>query len=64
MGFAPHAMAQTAPPAQRAPAAEVPKTPVPGQIVVQEANTVLAKDDLIGQPSTRPTRRRSAASAI
>src|SRR4051812_42869953 len=49
MGFAPHAMAQTAPPAQRAPAAEAPKTPVPGQIVVQEANTVLARQDLIGQ---------------
>jgi sporulation protein YlmC with PRC-barrel domain len=46
------AMAQTSPPAQR-PAAtppattEVPKTPVTGQILVQEANTVLAKE-LIG----------------
>jgi len=46
------AMAQTPPPAQR-PAAtppattEVPKTPVTGQILVQDANTVLAKE-LIG----------------
>src|SRR5499426_4037694 len=43
------AMAQTSPPAQR-PAAtppattEVPKTPVTGQILVQDANTVLAKE--------------------
>ena len=48
LGFAPEAMAQT-PPAQRAPAVEVPKAPVPGQILVQDANTVLAKQDLIGQ---------------
>ena len=43
------AMAQTSPPAQRGPAAttEVPKTPVTGQILVQDANTVLAKE-LIG----------------
>jgi len=46
------AMAQTSPPTQR-PAAtppattEVPKTPVTGQILVQDANTVLAKE-LIG----------------
>src|SRR5262245_15187044 len=42
------AVAQTSPPAQR-PAAttEVPKTPVTGQILVQDANTVLAKE-LIG----------------
>jgi hypothetical protein len=49
LGLAPQAMAQTTPPAQRAPAVEAPKTPVPGQILVQEANTVLAKGDLIGQ---------------
>ena len=48
LGFAPGAMAQT-PPAQRAPAVEGPKAPVPGQILVQDANTVLAKQDLIGQ---------------
>jgi sporulation protein YlmC with PRC-barrel domain len=44
-------MAQTPPPAPRpapAPAVtEVPKTPVTGQILVQDSNTVLAKD-LIG----------------
>jgi len=50
LGYAPQAMAQTTP-TQQAPAAEsaTPKTPVPGQIVVQEANTLLAKQDLIGQ---------------
>jgi hypothetical protein len=48
LGFAPETMAQTPPP-QRAPAVEVPKAPVPGQILVQDANTVLAKQDLIGQ---------------
>src|SRR5204863_3533889 len=43
------AVAQTSPPAQRPPAAtEAPKAPVPGQILVQDANTVLAKE-LIGQ---------------
>ena len=55
----PNAQVQTPPspnaqgqisPAQRAPAGEtsVPKAPVAGQIVVQDANTVLAKE-LIGQ---------------
>ena len=58
LGFAPEAMAQTTPPAQRAPAVEVPKTPVPGQIVVQEANTVLAKGDLIGQPVYAPDKAK------
>jgi hypothetical protein len=50
LGFAPQAMAQT-PPAQRAPAAVEPaaKAPVPGQILAQDANTILAKQDLIGQ---------------
>ena len=48
------AMAQTPPPAQRpAPTAppaatEVPKEPVAGQILVQDANTMLAKE-FIGQ---------------
>jgi hypothetical protein len=50
LGFAPEAMAQTPPPAQRAPVAEpAPKAPVAGQILVQDANTILAKQDLIGQ---------------
>jgi PRC-barrel domain len=52
------AMAQTPPPAQRAPAAEAPKAPVPGQIVVQEANTVLAKQDLIGQTVYAPDKAK------
>ena len=58
LGYAPHAMAQTTPPAQRAPAVEVPKTPVPGQIVVQDANTVLAKGDLIGQTVYAPDKAK------
>src|SRR5438128_945893 len=57
LGLAPHAMAQT-PPAQRAPAAEAPKTPVPGQILIQEANTVLAKQDLIGQTVYAPDKAK------
>ena len=57
LGFAPNAMAQT-PPAQRAPAAEAPKAPVPGQILVQDANTVLAKQDLIGQTVYAPDKAK------
>jgi sporulation protein YlmC with PRC-barrel domain len=58
------AMAQTiTPPAQRpAPATppaatEAPKAPVPGQIVVQDANTILAKD-LIGQTVYAPDKAK------
>jgi hypothetical protein len=58
LGFAPEAMAQTTSPAQRAPAVEAPKAPVPGQIVVQEANTVLAKGDLIGQTVYAPDKAK------
>ena len=58
LGVVPEAMAQTPPPAQRAPAVEVPKTPVPGQIVVQEPNTVLAKGDLIGQTVYAPDKAK------
>jgi len=49
-----------APSAQRAPAGEtsVPKTPVAGQIVVQDANTVLAKQDLIGQTVHAPDKAK------
>jgi len=53
------ALAQTTSPAHRpAPAAppaatEAPKAPVPGQILVQDANTILAKD-LIGQTVYAP----------
>ena len=59
LGYAPQANSQT-PPAQRAPAAEqaTPKTPVPGQIVMQEANTVLAKQDLIGQTVYAPDKAK------
>jgi len=51
VGFGPQAMAQT-PPGQGTPSPEraaPPKAPVAGQILVQDANTVLAKQDLIGQ---------------
>jgi hypothetical protein len=57
LGFASATMAQT-PPAQRAPAAEAPKAPVPGQILVQDANTVLAKQDLIGQTVYAPDKAK------
>jgi hypothetical protein len=55
LGYAPQAMAQTTP----APQTPVtPKTPVPGQIVVQEANTLLAKQDLIGQTVYAPDKAK------
>src|SRR5215470_18783164 len=59
LGYAPQAMAQTTP-TQQAPAAEsaTSKTPVPGQIVVQEANTLLAKQDLIGQTVHAPDKAK------
>ena len=60
LGFAPEAMAQT-PPAQRAPAAEPatpPKAPVAGQILAQDANTVLAKQDLVGQTVYAPDKAK------
>jgi sporulation protein YlmC with PRC-barrel domain len=46
----------SAPPAPPA-ATEVPKAPVPGQIVVQDANTILAKD-LIGQTVYAPDKAK------
>jgi hypothetical protein len=57
LGFAPEAIAQT-PPTQRAPAEAAPKVPVPGQILVQDANTVLAKQDLIGQTVYAPDKAK------
>jgi sporulation protein YlmC with PRC-barrel domain len=52
------AMAQTTPPQQKpAPQAEAPKTPVSGQIMMQEANTVLAKD-VIGQNVYTPDKTK------
>jgi sporulation protein YlmC with PRC-barrel domain len=47
------ASAPGAPPA----ATEIPKAPVPGQIVVQDANTILAKD-LIGQTVYAPDKAK------
>jgi hypothetical protein len=49
--------AAQAPPAQRAPA-EAPKAPVAGQIVVQDANTILAKQELIGQTVYAPDKAK------
>jgi hypothetical protein len=61
LGIAPQALAQTSPPGPRAspPAAapETPKMPVTGQILVQEANTILAKD-LIGQTVYAPDKAK------
>lgn len=59
LGCAPQAMAQTTS-TQQAPAAQsaTPKTPVPGQIVVQDANTLLAKQDLIGQTVHAPDKAK------
>jgi sporulation protein YlmC with PRC-barrel domain len=61
------AMAQTSPPAQRpAPAAppaatEAPKAPVTGQILVQDAGTILAKQDLVGQTVYAPDKAKIGA---
>jgi hypothetical protein len=59
LGFASQTTAQT-PPAQRPPAAQpaAPKAPVAGQILVQDANTVLAKQDLIGQTVYAPDKAK------
>ena len=60
LGIAPEAMAQT-PPAERAPSAQpaaAPKAPVAGQILVQDPNTVLAKQDLIGQTVYAPDKAK------
>ena len=57
------AVAQTAPPQQKptAPATtEIPKVPVPGQILVQDANTVLAKE-LIGLTVYAPDKAKIGA---
>ena len=56
LGVAPGAIAQTTP-AERTPATEAPKTPVTGQIVVQDANTILAKE-LIGQTVYAPDKAK------
>jgi hypothetical protein len=56
LGLSAQGFAQTAP-GQRPPNAEQvspPKTPVAGQILVQDANTILARQDLIGQTVYAP----------
>ena len=61
LGFAPSAIAQTTPSPQRAPSAEQtapPKAPVTGQILMQDANTILAKQDLIGQTVYAPDKAK------
>ena len=59
LGLAAAAMAQTTPPPQQKPApqAEVPKAPVSGQIMVQDPNTVLAKE-FIGQNVYTPDKTK------
>ena len=52
------AMAQTSPAQKPAPATEAPKAPVEGQILVQDANTVLAKQELIGQTVYAPDKAK------
>jgi hypothetical protein len=56
LGPAHQAMAQTQS-MQRAPATVQSKVPVPGQILVQEQNTILAKD-LIGQTVFAPDKEK------
>jgi sporulation protein YlmC with PRC-barrel domain len=57
LGLTP-ALAQTTAPSPQAPkATEAPKTPVTGQIVTQEDNTILAKD-LIGQTVYAPDKTK------
>src|SRR5712691_7437786 len=58
LGVAPHVMAQTT---QRVPAEQAavpPKAPVAGQILVQDATTILAKKDLIGQTVYAPDKAK------
>jgi hypothetical protein len=58
LGMAPTAMAQQTQPAPQAPrATEAPKTPVPGQIVTQEGDTLLAKE-LIGSTAYAPDKTK------
>ena len=60
VGLSAQGVAQT-PPSQRPPNAEQaapPKTPVAGQILAQDANTILAKQDLIGQTVSTPDKTK------
>jgi sporulation protein YlmC with PRC-barrel domain len=60
LGLSAQGLAQTAP-GQGPPKAEQaspPKTPVAGQILVQDANTILARQDLIGQTVYAPDKAK------
>ncbi len=59
LGLSGQSFAQTAP-AQRPPSAEqaAPKAPVAGQIVAQDANTILASRDFIGQTVYAPDKTK------
>jgi len=57
LSFGAPASAQT-PPAQRSPAAQAPSGPLEGQIVIQDANTILVKQQLIGQTVYAPDKAK------
>ena len=63
LGLSGQALAQTTP-TQRPPATEAaPKAPVAGQIVAQDANTILASRDFIGQTVYAPDKAKTIANA-
>jgi hypothetical protein len=57
LGFALPAGEQTTPPTEQKPAAAAPAAPVTGQIVTQDANTIMSKD-LIGQTVFGPDKAK------
>jgi sporulation protein YlmC with PRC-barrel domain len=57
LGFSPAALAQTQPAPQAPRATEAPKTPVSGQILKQDGDTILAKD-LIGATVYAPDKAK------
>jgi hypothetical protein len=62
LGVSGQALAQTAPgqttPADKPATQAAPSAPIPGQIVTQEANTVLADRDFIGQTVYAPDKAK------
>jgi PRC-barrel domain len=65
LGFSAQGLAQTTPSQQRPPGAtppaaqqEAPKAPVPGQILQQDADTMLADRDFIGQTVYAPDKAK------
>jgi sporulation protein YlmC with PRC-barrel domain len=59
LGLSGQALAQTAPSQQRPPSTEAaPKAPVAGQIVAQDADTILASRDFIGQTVYAPDKAK------